>query len=53
MELSVLPSAPYTEINGGAFRTFTLTRDPAIVLVLNAMGSIDFDIIRENFTFSW
>jgi hypothetical protein len=53
VELSVIPTTPFTEIGGSALRAFSLTRNPQIVLVLDASSSIDFDQLAGEFTYQW
>lgn len=51
--IEVIPTEPYVDIAGGVSRAFSLTRDPDILLILDATGSIDFDMMTGNFSFLW
>lgn len=53
VELSVIPTSPFTEIGGSALRAFPLTRDPRVALVLDASSSIDFDGLAGEFVYHW
>lgn len=53
VELSVIPTSPFTEIGGSALRAFPLTRDPRVALVLDASSSVDFDGLAGEFGYHW